>query len=87
MGLARALYFLGTDRMRGYVSAMAGGGEGFRLVVHPLADDSGFKDRVRGGVLCAGVGGGLTYDVSPDLAAVAEVNALGGAPIWPRPST
>jgi hypothetical protein len=81
--MARLLVFLnGQRRVRVYGALMAGGGEGFRLVIYPDAKDPNFKDTVRGGPFVAGVGGGITLEVASSFSLVLEVNVLAGFPIF-----
>lgn len=86
LGLARALFFSGTGRARFYGALALGGGEGFRLVVQARAQDGRtVQDTVRGGPLCAGLGGGFSYDFSSDedgpvWSWMLESNLLAGLP-------
>ncbi|MEA2701070.1 MAG: hypothetical protein QOI66_5341 [Myxococcales bacterium] len=80
--MARLLWFTGQRRIRFYGAAMAGGGEGFRLVIYPDAKDPNFKDTVRGGPWIAGLGMGVTAEVGSSLSLVLEINELVGLPIF-----
>jgi len=78
--LARLLVFTKQKRARLYGAVMAGGGEGFRLVLYPDPNRPTFKDTVRGGPLVLGVGVGFLFEISKALSFVTEVNGLGGLP-------
>ncbi|HET6281075.1 MAG TPA: hypothetical protein VFH73_08915 [Polyangia bacterium] len=78
--LARLLVFTKQKRARLYGAVMAGGGEGFRLVLYPDPIRPTFKDTVRGGPIVLGVGVGFLFEISKALSFVTEVNGLGGLP-------
>ncbi|HXI57566.1 MAG TPA: tetratricopeptide repeat protein [Polyangia bacterium] len=80
--MARLLVFSAQRRVRFYGAAMAGGGEGFRLVIYPDAKDPNFKDTVRGGPWLAGLGAGLTAELGASFSLVLEINELIGLPIF-----
>lgn len=62
-------------------SGAIGGGEGFRMVIDPVANRgrSG-TDSIRGGPILIGAGAGLLFGVTPRFGLVAELRALLGAP-------
>jgi hypothetical protein len=81
--LGRASYAWGKGRAQLVASAMAGAGEGVRVVVPPI--DGGDvtlsrNDTVRGGPFLVGPGGGFAYHFSPHFAVVVDVRALAGLP-------
>lgn len=78
--LARLMVFTKQKRARGFAAVMAGGGEGFRLVLYPDPARPDFKDTVKGGPFVVGVGLGFTFEISKALSFVTEVNGLGGLP-------
>jgi len=81
--LARGTFFAGGsgDSLRPYVSALLGGGEGFRLLVDVTREDgTPLTDTVRGGPLLAGAGVGLAWSFSEAFSWVVETNLLVGAP-------
>jgi hypothetical protein len=81
--LARAAYVWGGERAQLFLSAVAGAGDGFRLVVPQVQDakvDLVRNDSVRGGPVVGGPGVGFTYHFDPHLALVAELRVLGGLP-------
>ncbi|HEX3698684.1 MAG TPA: tetratricopeptide repeat protein [Polyangia bacterium] len=78
--LLRVLLMTGQHRVRAYGAAMVGGGEGFRLVIYPDPQDRNFKDTVRGGPGLAGLGAGVTVDVTSAFSLVLELNGLVGFP-------
>jgi hypothetical protein len=80
--LARLLMFTRQQQIRFYGSVMAGGGEGFRFTLFPDAARPTFKDTVLGGPVLAGVGGGVSYEVSNAVTLVLEVNGLAGFPTF-----
>ena len=80
--LARALFYTRQSRLRFYGALDAGGGEGFRFILHPDPQLPDFKDTVRGGPILAGLGGGLYYEMSHGVSFVTEINALAGFPIF-----
>jgi hypothetical protein len=80
--LLRALFYTKQSRVRFYGSLMAGGGEGFRFVLHPDAANPDYGDTVRGGPYLAGVGGGLYVELSHSISFITELNGLAGFPIF-----
>ncbi|HEY2902163.1 MAG TPA: tetratricopeptide repeat protein [Polyangia bacterium] len=78
--LLRLLLMTGQHRVRAYGAAMVGGGEGFRLVIYPDPQDRNFKDTVRGGPGLAGLGAGVTVEVTSAFSLVLETNGLVGFP-------
>ncbi|HSZ82815.1 MAG TPA: hypothetical protein VLA14_11065 [Polyangia bacterium] len=80
--LLRALFYTRQSRVRFYGSLMAGGGEGFRFVLHPDASRTDYGDTVRGGPYLAGVGGGLYVEISHSISFITELNGLAGFPIF-----
>jgi hypothetical protein len=83
--LARALFFTRQRQVRGFLSVMAGGGEGVRFALYP---DNGatdpalrnFRDTVKAGPVLAGAGGGVYYEATKPVGLVLEVNGLAGFP-------
>jgi hypothetical protein len=80
--LAKLILFTKQSQLRFFGSALAGGGDGFRLIVYPDSSKPDFKDTIRGGPVVAGVGGGVYYEISKPVSLVAEVNGLAGFPIF-----
>ena len=80
--LAKLILFTKQAQLRFFGSALAGGGDGFRLIVYPDSSKPDFKDTIRGGPVVAGVGGGVYYEISRPVSLVAEVNGLAGFPIF-----
>jgi hypothetical protein len=84
-GLLRLLYQLGRGNFQVVFSAMAGAGEGFRLVV-PAQKVSGTemgldrRDTVRGGPFVFGPGLGLLYYINSTIAWSTELRGLVGIP-------
>jgi hypothetical protein len=95
-GLFRVIRYSKQQRLRFFGSAMAGGGEGFRLIVftgsqvaalHPEAAKGdpqigSIRDTVLGGPALVGAGGGLTYEINKGLSYVMETNILAGVPTF-----
>jgi hypothetical protein len=80
--MARLLFYTKQSQLRFFGTLMGGGGQGFRFVLYPDEKLPDFKDTVRGGPYLAGVGGGLTYEMSHALSFVIECNGLAGFPIF-----
>lgn len=77
--LARGMYLFPGQRLRPFVVAMVGAGDGFRFRFRPQAGLTS-SDTRRGGPLVFGPGGGLLYPLSPALALTGEVDLLGSGP-------
>ena len=81
--LGKASYAWGKGRAQLIASAMAGAGEGVRVVVPPTKGSDvelSRNDTVRGGPFLFGPGGGFAYHFSPHFAAVVDLRALAGLP-------
>jgi hypothetical protein len=73
--------YFGTKRGQPFVTAAAGGGEGFRLVVPPHPEMNQVRnDTVRGGPLLLGAGGGYLYNLNGHLGLLAVSRLLVGLP-------
>jgi hypothetical protein len=79
--VARAQYQLGEGRLRPFVGANVGYGDGFRVVVpaNPRAQLLR-DDTIRGGPFVLGPSGGALYHFSRYAALVAELRVLAGVP-------
>jgi hypothetical protein len=84
--LAKLLLYTKQAQLRFFGSVLAGGGEGFRLIVYPDAGQNNsytnFKDTVLGGPILAGVGGGVYYEATKTISLVAELHGLAGFPTF-----
>ena len=84
--LAKLLLFTKQSQLRFFGSVLAGGGEGFRLIVYPDAGQKNnytdFKDTVLGGPVVAGLGGGVIYEAAKAVSLVGEIHALAGFPTF-----
>jgi hypothetical protein len=83
--LGRASYFLGSGNAQVMVSAILGGGEGFRLVIPPRPTDNEVtsldrNDTVRGGPWVIGPGVAFLYHLSPHAALALDFKGLTGFP-------
>jgi hypothetical protein len=78
--LGRLQYFIGGGNLQGSLSLYAGGGDGFRLTIGPQLPDNLRNDSVKGGPLVAGLGFGLIYHFTSNIAVVADAKLLGGFP-------
>lgn len=83
--LARLAWFFGEGALRPYASVALGGGQIRHVVLFgkgsKMCGASGMAsciDTVTAGPIFAGGGGGATYELTSNLAAVVELNALAG---------
>jgi hypothetical protein len=79
--LLRATQSWGSKNLRPMVSAVVGGGQGFRLrVPRNPGENLARSDTVRGGPFLAGAGAGFTYHANQHVAWTLEGRALLGLP-------
>lgn len=79
--LLRGVYAVGEGNWRGFLSGVAGGGDGFRLKVPPQpAANLPRSDTVRGGPVVVGAGAGFAYHFNRHVAWPTEARLLLGVP-------
>jgi hypothetical protein len=79
--LLRGQYQLGQGRLRPFVGANLGVGDGFRVVVPANPEAKLLRDdTIRGGPFVLGPGGGLLYHFNQYVALITELRALAGLP-------
>jgi hypothetical protein len=82
---ARLTWFLGTDKLKPYLSGSVGGGRIRHVAEFPKYDDCGSGkttcvDSIPAGAVLLGPGAGVAYSVTPGFAVVAGTNTQLGFP-------